>query len=442
MSDTVIKAHAPSTAPLLSPRVDLLLVATDVLPDHTAALTSARWLSEATGAQVQVVSVVPLVLELGSAYGMVPIAPAAHQPQRDAALATVKSKVSRVAGADRKWPMLVEFGEPVQVITRAASTNNAQLIVADRGHHSRTARLMGRDFALRLLQVGDTPVYSASLEQKSLPRRVVIATDFSAMSDYAAQVAMQVIAPDATIYLVNVQAPVDAFDSAWEGELALANGDTRVAALQRANDTLAREGMIIETVSLTGDPADEILKFAAGQDADLIVTATHGYGFFRRLVLGSVATQLLRTAACSVLCVPASAQARTLMSAVSSPAPNTRTYDAVEWAGALDEFSRRNTGRLCTIEIDHGDLGAQIQGANVPFVGAVYEPHGNIAELIFGEAGIVGRHFTSSVAGVSDISIVTDETGHDLSIRIANQGGQTLLILSSLAAVTNVPASA
>lgn len=436
MSDAEIGQHALLTATLRPPRIDRLLVATDTSVEHISALVAARWLSEATDANVQVLSVAPLTLDLGSAYGMVPLAAATHQPSRDAALARVKGKVAKAVGAECKWPVLIEFGEPVQVIARAASIHNAQLIVADRRPHSRTAGLIGRDLVLRLLQVGDTPVFSAAAELESLPQRVVVATDFSALSDYAAQVALPIIAPDATVYLVNVQPPVDPFDSAWE-ESSPKNTEALVAAVQRANAAQTRRGVKIEAVSLAGDPADEILRFAASQNADLIATATHGYGFFRRLVLGSVANEILRTATCSVLCVPGSAKARAATRTMSSHSSGTRSYDAVEWAGALDEFSRRNTGRRCTIEIDHGEFGAQVQGTNVPFVGAVYEPHDNIAELMFGDAAIVSRHFTNTIAEVSDLSIVTDENGDDRSLCIANRHGQTLLLMSIRTAGTN-----
>lgn len=441
MSDAEITQNTPSTSELHSPRADHLLVVTDTSAEHTSALASARWLSEATHARVHVMSIVPVVLELGSAYGVVPLTPAAYQPQRDTALAAVKGKVAKVFGADFEGSVFVQFGEPVEVIASAAHTNNVQLIVVERGRHSRVAQLMGRDLVLRLLQVSDTPVFSAAPGQKSRPKRVVVATDFSAMSDYAAQVALPFIAPEATIYLVNVQRPADPFHSAWKVEPELQNDDLSVA-LRRASESLmrealAREGISIESVSLTGDPAEEVLQFALAHHAELIVTATHGYGFFRRLVLGSVATELVRSSVCSVLCVPGSAQARAATRTVVSHANNTRSYDKVEWPSALDEFSRRNTGRRCTIEIDQRDLGAQVQGTNVPFIGAVYEPHDNVAELIFGEASIIGKHFTNMIANVSDISIVTDENGIDQSIRVANRQGQTLLILQREAAITN-----
>ena len=49
-----------------------------------------------------------------------------------------------------------------------------------------------------------------------------------------------------------------------------------------------------------GDPATEIADFARYNDVDMIVMATHGYGPFRRFLLGSVTAKVLHDAACPV----------------------------------------------------------------------------------------------------------------------------------------------
>jgi len=49
-----------------------------------------------------------------------------------------------------------------------------------------------------------------------------------------------------------------------------------------------------------GDPAHEIVETAREDHADLIVMATHGYGPFRRFLLGSVTAKVLHDAACPV----------------------------------------------------------------------------------------------------------------------------------------------
>jgi len=55
---------------------------------------------------------------------------------------------------------------------------------------------------------------------------------------------------------------------------------------------------------LTGIPDREIVTYAKDHDADLIVVGTHGYGPFKRFILGSVVDRILRQAPCAVLTVP------------------------------------------------------------------------------------------------------------------------------------------
>jgi len=53
------------------------------------------------------------------------------------------------------------------------------------------------------------------------------------------------------------------------------------------------------TVEL-GDPAREIAKYARDQEVDLIMMPTHGYGPFRRFLLGSVTAKVLHDTDCPV----------------------------------------------------------------------------------------------------------------------------------------------
>lgn len=70
----------------------------------------------------------------------------------------------------------------------------------------------------------------------------------------------------------------------------------RVAALHAAG--LTARGLV-----RTGVPADEIVRAAEGESCDMIVIGTHGRGGLDRLLLGSVADRVLRTARCPVLTV-------------------------------------------------------------------------------------------------------------------------------------------
>lgn len=56
----------------------------------------------------------------------------------------------------------------------------------------------------------------------------------------------------------------------------------------------------IETQVLIGDPAKEIERLVQEMGVDLLVMPTHGYGPFRRFVLGSLTTKVLHDVKCPV----------------------------------------------------------------------------------------------------------------------------------------------
>jgi nucleotide-binding universal stress UspA family protein len=60
----------------------------------------------------------------------------------------------------------------------------------------------------------------------------------------------------------------------------------------------------VETVAVRGDPAPALLAFAQQSNADLVAVGTQRHSLYERLVVGSVATRVLRTTRCSVLAVP------------------------------------------------------------------------------------------------------------------------------------------
>jgi len=70
----------------------------------------------------------------------------------------------------------------------------------------------------------------------------------------------------------------------------------------RLKGALAEElaGITVHRNAQLGDPAQSITQFAQSEGVDLIMMPTHGYGRFRTLLLGSVASKVLHDADCPV----------------------------------------------------------------------------------------------------------------------------------------------
>jgi len=60
-------------------------------------------------------------------------------------------------------------------------------------------------------------------------------------------------------------------------------------------------GCKVKTIFREGEPANEIIRAAREEDGDLIMLSTHGYGAFRRFLLGSVAAKVLNDSPVPVL---------------------------------------------------------------------------------------------------------------------------------------------
>jgi nucleotide-binding universal stress UspA family protein len=87
------------------------------------------------------------------------------------------------------------------------------------------------------------------------------------------------------------------------------------------------DGIQVRHVILEGSAAEQIIRYAADQGIDLIVMGTHGRTGLERLLMGSVAEQVVRGAPCSVLVVkmpkriPAAQPAQSAASGMPTAAP-------------------------------------------------------------------------------------------------------------------------
>jgi nucleotide-binding universal stress UspA family protein len=108
------------------------------------------------------------------------------------------------------------------------------------------------------------------------------------------------------IVLLHVVIPPLANYSSFEA-MAYTNASdlARDIAVQRTVDLvafpcIAPPAAAVRRVVLEGDPTQTIVEFASTEHCDLIVMPTHGYGPFRRFLLGSVTAKVLHDAICPV----------------------------------------------------------------------------------------------------------------------------------------------
>jgi nucleotide-binding universal stress UspA family protein len=116
----------------------------------------------------------------------------------------------------------------------------------------------------------------------------------------------------------------------------------REGTQRQIEDFLADElrGVPVRHVLLEGDVATSIAQFAHAEKADLIVMPTHGYGRFRRFILGSVTAKLLHDADCPIFTTAHLEQHapqepiffRNILCAIDFDAAGER---ALRWAAAL-----------------------------------------------------------------------------------------------------------
>lgn len=67
---------------------------------------------------------------------------------------------------------------------------------------------------------------------------------------------------------------------------------------------VSNEGLDASAAMLIGSPVHLILEEAARLNPEMIVLGSHGHGLVHHLVLGSVASDVLKQAACPVVVVP------------------------------------------------------------------------------------------------------------------------------------------
>lgn len=123
-------------------------------------------------------------------------------------------------------------------------------------------------------------------------KKILYPTDFSSYSNQAYFHALALAETHgASLTVAYVYTPsIDQNDrSFWRSQLEQIHPENRKIPVQH--------------VFLEGDPAEEIVRYSTDTAMDVIVMGTHGRTGMDRLLMGSVAEQVLRGAPCSVMVI-------------------------------------------------------------------------------------------------------------------------------------------
>jgi nucleotide-binding universal stress UspA family protein len=144
------------------------------------------------------------------------------------------------------------------------------------------------------------------MERASSDREpVVIATDGSkgaeAAVDAGARVARTIGTRAVLVYVRPSLGPLG--DPYYQEKLSEQMGHAR-AALERAHELLAHEGVDTDEEILEGSAADRVVELARTRNAPLIVVGSRGLGAVAGALLGSVSSAIIHRADRPVLVVP------------------------------------------------------------------------------------------------------------------------------------------
>jgi len=140
-------------------------------------------------------------------------------------------------------------------------------------------------------------------------KTVLAAIDFSPVTDtvlsVAASLARSLDARVLLLHIVPAPPPLAAYQMSEDEEAQLLAATERDAIRRLGNLVGLLSGVVAETLTATGVPADEIVREAAASGAHLVVVGSHGHTALYDLLVGSTAHGVLKKAPCPVVIVPA-----------------------------------------------------------------------------------------------------------------------------------------
>jgi nucleotide-binding universal stress UspA family protein len=292
---------------------NIIMAPTDGTGFDREAIRVATNLSNASGAQLRLVRVydAPMVF---TGPDMIDYPHEAIERERKWELSQLAALAAECANETTAavTPVLEE-GPVADALVRYARLNDVDLIVIASHSRGGLARLALGSVADSLIRNTNAPVLvvrrapSYAEQNRTRPfRRILVPLDGSKLAEEIIQPVIEMAKRnDSSVILLNVLIPatysqkqiVDSQLPWWEDDVEVAQ-----TYLAEQAEWIRRAGVPASIDLIIGDDvADTICRSAARHRADLIAIATRGRGGLARMVRGSVADKVVRTARSSLL---------------------------------------------------------------------------------------------------------------------------------------------
>lgn len=238
------------------------------------------------------------------------LAPSWRRPP-DAATSAERQLRNDLQQAGTNVSAIVEEGKPAEVIARTAKTHGCDLVVTGIARDETLGRFFLGGTVNRLIRMSPMPVLIVKCRPYQMYRNIVVATDFSDASLDALQTASRFFSGQQLSVFHAYEPPLVGLvqDKVQFAQRFRDVAVEECAAFLARYRSLSKTSPPLETWIEHGQPDRLIAEFARDRGVDLVVMGAYGQGALTAMLLGSMATRILRFLPCDALVVRYAASA-------------------------------------------------------------------------------------------------------------------------------------
>jgi nucleotide-binding universal stress UspA family protein len=280
-----------------------LLIAGRDDDETSGALRIAELLARRDRLNAHVLTVVPpLPATVGLLIGT-DVAPL-DEGRRHERLGHMRQRVHQTVGLSVHFSVSAEVGHSASVIATVARERSSALILVGIGAPGAPTRAATEHSALHITRAADVPVLAVPPERETLPRRALVAMDFSEASVRAARTVLLTLAPGGIVTLAHIEPDLDFKEIGKEGWGQIYAEGVDGLFRRLVSELTWPNDVQVERVMVPGDPAGSLLDLAARGDFEIVAAGSRSTPWTDSDPGGSVSATVLRGAAGAVLIAP------------------------------------------------------------------------------------------------------------------------------------------